>query len=224
MIAPTARGCKRAIAGAFEFACDGGSQPALKREICRHGIVSRIIILPNFRLSAALLDCEKEILRWPGPFGSGFLSPQPPGVVRIGPVRKKHTPTLGQRKLVLFLFGLLVLGQRFRAAKDCFSTASRRWRQKITHRGAIAGLSQARSSALRPATKPRETKNIRPFSEARYTPRPASGLASRDCRPGYKPPRHRRPRGRYFPAAQSSFRTCRSSRRLSAGYAPHYSR
>jgi len=25
-------------------------------------------------------------VRWPGPFGSGFLSPQPPGVVRIGPV------------------------------------------------------------------------------------------------------------------------------------------
>ena len=102
MIAPTAHGCKRAVAGAFELVRDGGSQPLIKREIYRHGIVSRIIILPNFRLSAAVLDCEKEILRWPGPFGSGFLSPQPPGVVRIGPVRKKHTPILGQRELVLF--------------------------------------------------------------------------------------------------------------------------
>jgi hypothetical protein len=91
---------------------------SLKREIYRHGIVSGIIILPNFRLSAAVLDCEKEILRWPGPFGSGFLSPQPPGVVRIGPVRKKHTPILGQRELVLFLFGLLVLLKRF-LAKAC---------------------------------------------------------------------------------------------------------
>src|SRR5947209_1257505 len=31
-------------------------------------------------------------LRWPGPFGSGFLSPQPPGVVRIGPVRRGVNP------------------------------------------------------------------------------------------------------------------------------------
>jgi len=102
MIAPTAHGCKRVVAGAFELVRDGGSQPLIKREIYRHGIVSGIIIPPNFRLSTALLDCDKEILRWPGPFGTGFLSPQPPGVVRIG----QHTPILGQRELVLFLFGL----------------------------------------------------------------------------------------------------------------------
>jgi hypothetical protein len=118
MIAPTAHGCKRSVAGAFELVRDGGSQPLIKREIYRHGIVSRIIILPNFRLSTALLDCDKAVLRWPGPFGAGFLSPQPPGVVRIGPVRKKHTPILGQRELVLFLFELLVLLKRFRA-KAC---------------------------------------------------------------------------------------------------------
>ena len=53
----------------------------------RHGIVSGIIIPPNFRQSSAHLDCEKRLLRWPGPFGPGFLSPQPPGVVGIGPVR-----------------------------------------------------------------------------------------------------------------------------------------
>src|ERR1700733_11931572 len=116
MIAPTAHGCKRAVAGAFELVRNGGSQPLIKREIYRHGIVSRIIILPNFRLSTALLDCDKGLLRWPGPFGTGFLSPQPPGVVRIGPVRKKHTPILDQRELVLFLFELSCWGSRFRCA------------------------------------------------------------------------------------------------------------
>src|ERR1700738_2722376 len=54
----------------------------------RHGIVSAIIIRPYFRPAPALLDCDKQILRWPGPFGAGFLSPQPPGAVRIGPVRR----------------------------------------------------------------------------------------------------------------------------------------
>jgi hypothetical protein len=62
--------------------------PEFAGEKRRHGIVSGIIIRPNFRQASAQLDCEKKILRWPGPFGSGFLSPQPPGVVGIGPVRK----------------------------------------------------------------------------------------------------------------------------------------
>src|SRR5205085_7859662 len=57
-------------------------------EIRSHGIVSGIILLPHFRPPSAPLDCEKEILRWPGPFGSGFLSPQPPGAVGIGSVRR----------------------------------------------------------------------------------------------------------------------------------------
>src|SRR5438132_311875 len=53
-----------------------------------HGIVSGILLLPHFRQPPAPLGCEKIILRWPGPFGSGFLSPQPPGAVGIGPVRR----------------------------------------------------------------------------------------------------------------------------------------
>src|ERR1700712_1103608 len=57
-------------------------------EIGHHGIVSGIIITPDFRQATARLACEKKLLRWPGPFGSGFLSPQPPGVVGIGPVRR----------------------------------------------------------------------------------------------------------------------------------------
>jgi hypothetical protein len=194
MIAPTEHGCKRVVAGAFELACDGGSQSLIRREIYRHGIVSRIIILPNFRLSTALLDCEKGILRWPGPFGTGFLSPQPPGVVRIGPVRKKHTPILGQRELVLFLFGL-----------SCWARSS------VWPCEPQTGLAKQKVP-------------VRSVSAATYRPRPASGRACRDCRLGYRPQPHRLPRGRYFPAARSNSRNCRSSRRPSAGYAPHCSR
>src|SRR3954463_9341362 len=76
-----------------------------------HGIVSGIIIPPNFRQADAKLDCEKKSLRWPGPFGSGFLSPQPPGVVGIGPVAA-NSPARGQRNLVFFLFGLVFSNRR----------------------------------------------------------------------------------------------------------------
>src|ERR1700687_4406113 len=68
-------------------------RPLPAPKTCRHGIVSGIIIPPNFRPAPALLHGEKRILRWPGPCGSGFLSPQPPGVVRIGPVRRIVIPT-----------------------------------------------------------------------------------------------------------------------------------
>jgi hypothetical protein len=46
---------------------------------------------PHFRLLGAVLDCEKNHLRWPGPFDTGFLSPQPPGVVGIGPIAEELT-------------------------------------------------------------------------------------------------------------------------------------
>ena len=107
MIAPTAHGCKRVAAGAFELVRDGGSQPLIKREIYRHGIVSGIIIPPNFRLSTALLDCDKGILRWPGPFGTGFLSPQPPGVVRIGPVARSIPQYWTNESWSFFFLGFL---------------------------------------------------------------------------------------------------------------------
>jgi hypothetical protein len=201
MIAPTAHGCKRVAVGGFELACNGAERPP-PREICRHGIVSRIIILPNFRLSNALLGCDKQILRWPGPFGTGFLSPQPPGVVRIGPVRKKHTPILGQRELVLFLFGLA----------------------PHVARVGIRARPSPGSPCEPPTSLAKQKRRRRSISEGTYRPRPASGPACRDCRPGYRPQRHRRPRGRYFPAARSSSRGCRSSRRPSAGCAPHCSR
>jgi hypothetical protein len=87
MIVPTAGGCKRAVAAKFAQGRTDANPFARQPENLRHGIVSGIIILPNFRQAPAALDCDKVILRWPGPFGPGFLSPQPPGVVGIGPVR-----------------------------------------------------------------------------------------------------------------------------------------
>jgi hypothetical protein len=129
------------------------------KEIRRHGIVSRIIIPPNFRLSVALLGCEKGTLRWPGPFGTGFLSPQPPGVVRIGPVRKKYTPTLGRRKLVLFLFGLFVWARVSVGTPGGSGSLQRivcRWRRQIT----MAEPLQARCKIIALATRPTKTKSI----------------------------------------------------------------
>src|ERR1019366_9266257 len=68
-------------------------------------------------LATALLGCENQILRWPGPFGSGFLSPQPPGVVGIGPVRRIVYPHTGPTRVGPFSFGLQVFdGQSFSAA------------------------------------------------------------------------------------------------------------
>src|SRR6185312_8710822 len=55
------------------------------------GSLAEIIIPPHFRQPPAALNCETTILRWPGPFDAGFLSPQPPGVVGIGPVRSSYT-------------------------------------------------------------------------------------------------------------------------------------
>lgn len=69
-----------------------------------HGIVSRILLLPHFRQPTAPLNCEKESLRWPGPFGSGFLSPQPPGAVGIGPVAGDLHPETGANASWSFFF------------------------------------------------------------------------------------------------------------------------
>ena len=67
------------------------------------GSLAGIIIPPHFRQPTAALNCEKESLRWPGPFDTGFLSPQPPGVARIGSIAVDCS-LLGQRELVLFFF------------------------------------------------------------------------------------------------------------------------
>jgi hypothetical protein len=87
MIAPTGPRRKGAMAKPARFRRDESA--AMRAESTRHEIVSGILKLPNFRPSTALSDCKMGFLRWPGPFGSGFLSPQPPGVVGIGPVAEE---------------------------------------------------------------------------------------------------------------------------------------
>src|ERR1700761_343148 len=59
---------------------------------------------PYFCPATALLGCDNIVLRWPGPFGSGFLSPQPPGVVGIGPVRRIVYPHTGPTRVGPFSF------------------------------------------------------------------------------------------------------------------------
>src|SRR6266404_2057723 len=105
MIAPTGRRCKRPRGNRTEIRAANclGAGGRGKRAVT--GSLAKIIIPPNFRPATALLDCEKTILRWPGPFGSGFLSPQPPGVVRIGPVRRNY-PHTGPTRVGPFLFGV----------------------------------------------------------------------------------------------------------------------
>jgi hypothetical protein len=65
------------------------------------GSLVRIIMPPLFRQSPAPVPCDKRSLRWPGPFGSGFLSPQPPGIVGIGPIAGRLT---GPTRVGPFLF------------------------------------------------------------------------------------------------------------------------
>jgi hypothetical protein len=176
----------------------------IPQEISRHAIVSGILLLPYFRPPAAPLDCENIILRWPGPFGSGFLSPQPPGVVGIGPVRRGvKIPNWANESWSFFVSRVL---------RSC-RPAARRPR--------FDGRQPSPAAAT---SVPKNTFRTSRTSAAAYRPRRASGPASRDCRPGHRRPRHRRRRARYSRSARSSFRNCRSSRRPSGDCAPHCSR
>src|SRR3977135_94203 len=105
MMAPTGARCKGAVAP--ESARDQLSAIPEQPKKRRHGIVSGIIIPPNFCQAPALLNCEKRGLRWPDPFGSGFLSPQPPGAVGIGPVRRKAHRHCGPTRVGPFSFGVI---------------------------------------------------------------------------------------------------------------------
>src|SRR5712671_4279874 len=92
--------------GAPKFARDGPSMIPARQKMQRHEIVREIIIRPNFRPATALLNCDKESLRWPGPFSPGFLSPQPPGVVGIGPIRRNSlSPSWANASWSFFFFG-----------------------------------------------------------------------------------------------------------------------
>jgi hypothetical protein len=186
-------------------------------------------LLPHFRPSTAPLPCEKKILRWPDPFGFGFLSPQPPGAVGIGSVRRGAlTPhTRGQRELVLLCFGALHqhrrhsgARQRVRANRDPMtgSVKSPEFRSNnLWIPGPTLGVPSDVQLHIGEMTAGK-------ISEATSWLRLASGRACRGFRPAHRRRRHRRPRGKYFPAVRSSFRNCRSSRRPSGDYAPRYGR
>src|ERR1700682_3791778 len=103
MIAPTARRCKRPRGNRSEIPARRIVLGPVDAKKAVTGSLAEIIIRPNFRPATALLDCDKRNLRWPGPFGSGFLSPQPPGVVRIGPVRRNY-PHTGPTRVGPFSF------------------------------------------------------------------------------------------------------------------------
>lgn len=58
----------------------------------RHGIVSRNHSIAAFPPSARRPALRKEGCALARSFGSGFLSPQPPGAARIGPIRTRRGP------------------------------------------------------------------------------------------------------------------------------------
>src|SRR5713226_102322 len=106
MIAPTACRRKGASDDRAEIIARRIVRDPLPGKKCSvTGSLAEIIIRPNFRPATALLDCDKQSLRWPGPFSSGFLSPQPPGAVGIGPVRRIVYPHPGPAKVGPFSFG-----------------------------------------------------------------------------------------------------------------------
>src|SRR5579871_2902637 len=110
----------------------------------RHGIVSPIIIRPYFRPAGALLDCDKIRLRWPGPFDTGFLSPQPPGVVGTGSIAEQLIRDWGQRELVLFLlagsFSFVIASEAIRQeSPDCFHIRASARRRTSARRSAKTG-------------------------------------------------------------------------------------
>src|SRR6266852_6830450 len=106
MIAPTACRRKGASDDRAEIIARRIVRDPLPGKKCSvTGSLAEIIIRPNFRPATALLDCDKQSLRWPGPFSSGFLSPQPPGALGHGPVRRIVYPHPGPTKVGPFSFG-----------------------------------------------------------------------------------------------------------------------
>jgi len=121
MIAPTARGCKGTLA---EGRIPTGQESAFGRKNQRHAIVSGIIIRPNFRQSTAKLDCEKAPT-CVGPVLSvpDSSAPSPPGSSGSGLFASY--PSLGQRELAFFFWGVLVIAGRGTSAAN--PEARRAW-------------------------------------------------------------------------------------------------
>lgn len=190
----------------------------------RHGIVSRIIMRPHFRPATAPVAWDKDVLRWPGPLGSGFLSPQPPGIVGIGPIAVSVT---GPTQVGPFFFwasasGPAATDEAFRAspvrvparndAQPDISVNDTVILRSVLGQGAVDGPRHRRERcALKSAGM--TNRGLRRISATTYRPRPASGLACRGCRPGRRRPPRRCRRGRFSPAERTSFPTRHSSRR-----------
>ena len=208
MIAPS-RAHRKGRAAAGKRSAGASRRPLRRHPFAgthsqRHGIVSRIIMTPHFCPPYAAVSRQKVGVRWPGPFGSGFLSPQPPGAVGIGPIH--NISYKGQRKLVLLFFSAALL----RLVRAGSRPAS------IEARADDVGLVGARGQS--------QSGRIRVISAARYTPRRASVRADRGCRPGHRRRRRRCLRERCCRVAPSSDPGRHSSRRSWSDFAPRCSK
>ena len=241
MIAPTDLRCKRATTAVSQFV--GHPKSPRPGETGRHRIVSGIIIPPNFRPATALLDCEKTISALARSFRHRIPQPPAPRGCQDRAYSQCSYPHTGPTRVGPFSFWpanhwqavfLLIPAQRCVIAspqKPAADLQTRRqlpglcgWRWQIRHDAAIAAPVR-RNPAANPHGQRLRKHTAREIpSEATYTPRPASGPACRGCHPGYRRRRHRCPRGKCFPAARSSCRHCRSSRRPSARCAPRCGR
>ena len=106
MIAPTALLRKCGVIAPCSLRRSRNLQPSAESTSQRrHGIVSSIIIPPHLRPPRALLNWDKNYLRWPGPFDTGFLSPQPPGVVGTGSIAEQLIRDWTNASWSFFFFG-----------------------------------------------------------------------------------------------------------------------
>src|SRR5690242_6555557 len=86
---------------------------------------------PHFRPAHAPVTGHKTNVRWPGPFSSGFLSPQPPGAVGIGPIHKPLRRRANESWSFLLFSGGFEVCIRLRSAAG-------------VHRGARTSATRAR--------------------------------------------------------------------------------
>jgi hypothetical protein len=181
MIAPTARGCKRADGERVQIR----ERQIVRNPLCgqgihRHGIVSgnhNTAQFPPSDRPSGLPQVKPALAR-----SFRFRIPQPPAP------RDRRDRACSQDSLSPYW-------------------ANESWSFFVWTDGSSAArqIRRCRCNDRGPEIISTE------LSEATCRPHRASGRACRDCRPGHRPPRHRPPRGKYFRAARSSCRSCRSS-------------
>src|SRR5258708_32780066 len=118
---------------------------------------------PHFRQPLALLGCDKKLLRWPGPFGFGFLSPQPPGIVGIGPIAGKSVLSRANVSWS-FLFVSTTLFSRPCLFATSFSAALRRGKRASRERFEALSRERRRQSWCNSRLAMRGTNSARPNS------------------------------------------------------------